>query len=96
MSFMVNTLDMHTAVEQMNHLTQEMRESLERLNQARTQYVQANVGVAIEEYDTAQKEWNAGLEQMGAALGARAQAVSFSADTYQNADLRGRQIISGR
>ena len=96
MSFMVNTLDMHVAVERMNHLTQEMRDSLERLNQARNQYIQANVGVAIEEYDAAQKEWNAGLDQMGAALTARAQAVSFSADTYQDADIRGRQIISGR
>ncbi|MBB2940604.1 WXG100 family type VII secretion target [Actinoplanes lutulentus] len=92
--FSVRPSMMVDTIEQINAIQGRIDAAMGELNSSVNTFVSVNAGAAVEEYQLAQAEWNAGLEQMRASLSQAGVNLNSILSTYEQGQRTGVSIFS--
>jgi uncharacterized protein YukE len=92
--FSVRPTIMVDTIEEINAIQGRIDGAMATLNSVVNTFVSVNAGAAVEEYQLAQAEWNAGLEQMRASLSQAGVSLGSILGTYEQGQRTGVSIFS--
>jgi uncharacterized protein YukE len=94
---MVKTEVMDSGAMDLARVTNQLENSMRALEAKARAFMAANAGHTIDNYETAQAEWNQGLEEMRVALAQAQRDLLSINDNYINVDQRNAaRMPSGR
>lgn len=79
----------------LNGVTNSIKNSIEELDAAVQNFMRHNAGMATVSYADCQQQWDNGVKQMHAAIGAASAALVRIHDNYDLGDRRGAAIFGG-
>ena len=79
----------------LNGVTNSIKNSIDELDAAVANFLRNNAGMATVSYTDAQRQWDSGVAQMHAAIGAASQALIRIHDNYDLGDRRGAAMFGG-
>ena len=96
-TYMVRTEVMDSGAMDLARVTNQLENSMRALEARAKSYLAANLGHTIDNYQTAQAEWNQGLEEMRTALSQAQRDLLSINENYINVDQRNAaRMPSGR